>query len=121
MVDYPKVKYMGEHCLIFHEWPPVGERGLIMSTPNDETMFPANEAMHETASTTERLCCQDAIAVAGDRDAMKAALQEYIVRLMFEHGDKLGRPLSRSSLEDDDQDAVKEYHEAPINRGKAHV
>jgi hypothetical protein len=20
-VDYPKVKYMGEHCLIFHEWP----------------------------------------------------------------------------------------------------
>lgn len=21
MVDYPKVKYLGEHCLIFHEWP----------------------------------------------------------------------------------------------------
>ncbi len=21
MVDYPKVKFRGQHCLIFHEWP----------------------------------------------------------------------------------------------------
>ena len=56
------------------------------------------------------------IEVASDREAMKMALTEYIIRLMFEHGPvKWMRPYAEL-LWDAEQDAKKEFFNAPINR-----
>lgn len=57
------------------------------------------------------------IEVASDREAMKMALQEFIVRLMFEHG--VTGPWVRDIAKlvaDAELAALAEYLAAPINR-----
>jgi len=79
----------------------------------DEPMLPANEAMHETR---ERTIAYDAMAVAGDAEAMKAALKEFIVRLMFEDANHWMTPYN-DLLWDAEQDAKREFNAAPIIKG----
>jgi len=57
------------------------------------------------------------IEVASDREAMKMALQEFIVREMFEHEAKYAVILVQL-IGECINGAVKEYQEAPINKGK---
>ena len=81
----------------------------------DEPMFPANEAMHEIESR-ERLIAQEVPRIAADSEAMKAVLQEFIIRLMFEHGktwDADFFPMLGSVI----VAARKEFTAAPINKG----
>src|SRR5271169_3505576 len=89
-------------------------QGGVMSTPSGEPMLPENEAMHETR---ERTIAYDALAVAGDAEAMKAALKEFIVRLMFENRET-ATAIAAKLYFDAMYDAIEEYVRAPINRGR---
>ena len=76
----------------------------------------SDSMVSENYESRERLMAWDVPAIAGDSDAVKAVLQEYIVRLMFEHGDKMSGTIAEL-LAECVEGAVKEFNAAPINKG----
>ncbi len=81
-----------------------------MSTPDGEPL------LGQDYETRERLIAWDVPRVAADREAMKAALKEYIVRLMFEHGDKWDASFE-NLIAEAEMSAIAEYEAAPIIKG----
>ena len=75
----------------------------------------SDSMISENYESRERLMAWDVPAIAGDREAVKAVLQEYLVRLMFEHGKGWTKPYNEL-LWDAEQDATKEFNAAPINK-----
>jgi hypothetical protein len=69
----------------------------------------------ENYESRERLMAWDVPAIAGDREAVKAVLQEYLVRLMFEDNDKMSGTMA-ALLAECVEGAVKEFNAAPINK-----
>src|ERR1700690_281361 len=85
-----------------------------MSSPNGEPMLPASYDTRE--ESIERLCCQDAVAVASEPRAMAAALEEYITLQMFERGLVAGLLEARQTIARAEMMALIEYEEAPITK-----
>jgi hypothetical protein len=76
----------------------------------------SDSMISENYESRERLMAWDVPAIAGDRAAVRAVLQEYIVRLMFEHGEnwvnQLGVLMWAAAA-----GAKREFNAAPINKG----
>jgi hypothetical protein len=75
----------------------------------------SDSMISENYESRERLMAWDVPAIAGDREAVKAVLQEYFVRLMFQDNDKMSGTMA-ALLAECIEGAVKEFNAAPINQ-----
>ena len=77
----------------------------------------SDSMISENYESRERLMAWDVPAIAGDREAVKAVLQEYLVRLMFENRET-ALTVADSLYLEAEAAARAEFNAAPINKGR---